>query len=155
MIIHTLKDCRTARAILTHGGLDGRLLDKEYLHCIDWLEDEDEARIIWERARTLNHDFKIHNIVNKPIIPMTPTVQKRKKSRNGFMKINVNDTVLNNKAGFGVIIHDCDDTVVVALRSKSVNKTLQLSVTEQKRFIKQWSCAQKWKLSGSTGAAIK
>ncbi|MBA0823712.1 hypothetical protein Goarm_020424 [Gossypium armourianum] len=39
MIIHTLKDCPTARAILTHGGLDGRLLDKEYLHCIDWLED--------------------------------------------------------------------------------------------------------------------
>ncbi|MBA0835853.1 hypothetical protein Goarm_008107 [Gossypium armourianum] len=121
-----------------------RLIDKEYFHCIDWLEDamrildrkafedlittlwnswnnrnnfffrgkEEEARIVWERVRTLNHDFCIHNIVNKPIILVTPIVQKWEKLPNGFVKINVDATVLNNKTGFGVIIRDCDGFVI-------------------------------------------
>ncbi|MBA0816139.1 hypothetical protein Gohar_000832 [Gossypium harknessii] len=38
-LIHALKDCPTARAILTLGGLDGRLLNKDYSCCIDWIEN--------------------------------------------------------------------------------------------------------------------
>lgn len=37
--IHTLRNCPKARAILSFGGLDSRLLDNEYVMCIDWLED--------------------------------------------------------------------------------------------------------------------
>ncbi|KAH1107769.1 hypothetical protein J1N35_011537 [Gossypium stocksii] len=79
---------------LTIGGFNGRLLDKDYLCCIDWIEDvmhlldkkvvldfisilwhnwnnrnnyvfrgkEDEARVIWERAKTLCQDFLIYNM---------------------------------------------------------------------------------------------
>ncbi|MBA0819735.1 hypothetical protein Gohar_028386 [Gossypium harknessii] len=86
-LVHALKDCPIAWAILTLGGLDGRLHDKDYLYYR--LEDVmrildrkaveefimtlwnswnnrnnfvfrgkgDEAQIIWDRARTLFHDF--------------------------------------------------------------------------------------------------
>lgn len=37
--IHALKDCPSARAILTFGGLDNRLIEGNYSWCIDWLED--------------------------------------------------------------------------------------------------------------------
>ncbi|MBA0753091.1 hypothetical protein Gogos_020938, partial [Gossypium gossypioides] len=103
-LIHTLKDCPTARTILSIGGLDNKLLVKEYDCCIDWLEDvmhvlnkkatadfiivlwnswnnrnnfifrgkEDNAQFVWERAKTLSHDFCIYNLMNDPIIPATP-----------------------------------------------------------------------------------
>ncbi|KAH1038227.1 hypothetical protein J1N35_039970 [Gossypium stocksii] len=38
-IIHALRDCPKARAILSFGGLDGRLLDSPFESGIDWLED--------------------------------------------------------------------------------------------------------------------
>ncbi|KAH1063883.1 hypothetical protein J1N35_028870 [Gossypium stocksii] len=38
-LIHALKDCSTARAILSVGGLDNKLLIKDYYCCIDWMED--------------------------------------------------------------------------------------------------------------------
>ncbi|KAH1122370.1 hypothetical protein J1N35_005530 [Gossypium stocksii] len=87
--VHALKDCSTTWAILTLGGLDGRLHDKDYLYYIDWLKNvirildrkaiedfittpwnswsnrnnfvfrgkKDEAQVIWDKARTLFHDF--------------------------------------------------------------------------------------------------
>ncbi|MBA0564700.1 hypothetical protein Golob_009618 [Gossypium lobatum] len=57
---------------------------------------EEEARIVWER----------------PIILVTPIVQKWEKLPNGFVKINADATVLNNKTGSGVIIRDCDGFVI-------------------------------------------
>ncbi|KAH1039116.1 hypothetical protein J1N35_040859 [Gossypium stocksii] len=33
---------------------------------------EDEVRVIWDRAKTLCQDFRIHNLVNKPVLPITP-----------------------------------------------------------------------------------
>ncbi|MBA0566916.1 hypothetical protein Golob_011689 [Gossypium lobatum] len=38
-LIHALKDYSTARAILSIGGLDNKLLIKDYYCCIDWMED--------------------------------------------------------------------------------------------------------------------
>ncbi|KAK5838771.1 hypothetical protein PVK06_007509 [Gossypium arboreum] len=38
-LIHALKDCPSARAILTLGGFDNLLLVGDYSCCIDWLED--------------------------------------------------------------------------------------------------------------------
>ncbi|MBA0669470.1 hypothetical protein Goklo_000133 [Gossypium klotzschianum] len=70
--IHGLKDCPSARAILTFGGLDNRLIEGNYSWCIDWLEDilrEDDARGVWERAKNLSQDFRIHNLVYMPVIP--------------------------------------------------------------------------------------
>ncbi|KAG8491289.1 hypothetical protein CXB51_014550 [Gossypium anomalum] len=87
-LIQALKDYPTAHAILTLGGLDGRLLNKDYLYCVDWLED---AMLV---------------------LPLTPAVQKWEKPPVGSVKINVDATVLNNKTGFKVIIRDCDGFVL-------------------------------------------
>ncbi|KAA3484184.1 reverse transcriptase [Gossypium australe] len=38
-LIYTLKDCPSARAILTLEGFNNRLLVEDYSCCIDWLED--------------------------------------------------------------------------------------------------------------------
>ncbi|MBA0756442.1 hypothetical protein Gogos_020691 [Gossypium gossypioides] len=38
-------------------------------------KDED-ARVIWERAKMLGDDFRIHNLTIKPILPLTPSPQK-------------------------------------------------------------------------------
>ncbi|MBA0624463.1 hypothetical protein Godav_009820 [Gossypium davidsonii] len=34
-----MKDCPRAREILVAGGLNNSLLDRNYINCIDWLED--------------------------------------------------------------------------------------------------------------------
>ncbi|MBA0754847.1 hypothetical protein Gogos_021784, partial [Gossypium gossypioides] len=47
-LVHALKGCPITRAILTLGGLDGRLLTKDYLYCIDWIEDV--MRILEKKA---------------------------------------------------------------------------------------------------------
>ncbi|KAL1107616.1 hypothetical protein V6Z11_D03G057800, partial [Gossypium hirsutum] len=38
-LIHAMKDCPKAREILVAGGLNNSLLDKNYINCIDWIED--------------------------------------------------------------------------------------------------------------------
>ncbi|MBA0734368.1 hypothetical protein Gogos_018285, partial [Gossypium gossypioides] len=38
-LVHVLKDCPIAWAILTLGGLDGRLHEKDYLYYFDWLKN--------------------------------------------------------------------------------------------------------------------
>ncbi|KAK5811968.1 hypothetical protein PVK06_027361 [Gossypium arboreum] len=38
-LIHALKDCLMTLAILTCGGLDGRLISNNYEHCIDRIEE--------------------------------------------------------------------------------------------------------------------
>ncbi|KAK5842391.1 hypothetical protein PVK06_004741 [Gossypium arboreum] len=66
-LIHALKDCPTARAILNLGGLHGKLLDKYYLYCVDWLEDvmrildrkvvEDFIITLWNNWNNRNNFF--------------------------------------------------------------------------------------------------
>lgn len=34
---------------------------------------EDEVRVIWDRAKTFCQDYQIHHLVNKSVLPITPT----------------------------------------------------------------------------------
>ncbi|MBA0820716.1 hypothetical protein Gohar_028275, partial [Gossypium harknessii] len=43
-LIHALKDCPMARKVLEVGGLDNKLLDGNYINCVDWIEGA--ARIL-------------------------------------------------------------------------------------------------------------
>ncbi|MBA0810516.1 hypothetical protein Gohar_002504, partial [Gossypium harknessii] len=143
-LVHALNDHQTARTILTLSGLDGRLLNKDYPYCIDWIEDvmcfldkkvvadfitmlsdswnnrnnyvfhgkQEEARVIWDRAKTLSQDFRIHNLINKPVLPITPTLKKWEKPICRTVKINFDVTVFNNKTCFGVIVCDSNGFVL-------------------------------------------
>lgn len=37
-MVHALRDCFKARDTLMHGGIDDRVLNSEWITCIDWLE---------------------------------------------------------------------------------------------------------------------
>ncbi|MBA0655841.1 hypothetical protein Goklo_008265, partial [Gossypium klotzschianum] len=58
-------------------------------------------------AKTFGKDFQIHNL----ILPWSPNPHKWEKPPIGFIKINMDAVVCNNKYGFRVIIHDCDGFV--------------------------------------------
>ncbi|MBA0615560.1 hypothetical protein Godav_015683, partial [Gossypium davidsonii] len=144
MTIHALKDCLKVRAILSLGGIDGRLLDFDYERCIDWMEaamgfvdrkafedfvttfwniwnsrnnalfwgKDEDAIVIWDQAKTLTSDFRIHNLTHEPMIPKTHCTQNWEKPPNGFTKVNIVAIVVDNMVVFGVIMRDCDDFVL-------------------------------------------
>ncbi|MBA0586923.1 hypothetical protein Gorai_000064 [Gossypium raimondii] len=74
-------------------------------------KDED-AGVIWERAKMLGDDFRIHNLTIKPILPLTPSPQKWEKPPINFVKVNVDAVVVDNKTRFGVVICDCDGFIL-------------------------------------------
>ncbi|KAK5838772.1 hypothetical protein PVK06_007510 [Gossypium arboreum] len=67
---------------------------------------------LWERAKTLSHDFRIHNLANKPVIPTTPACKKWVKPPDGYVTINFHTSVFNGNVGFGVIARDSDGFVI-------------------------------------------
>ncbi|MBA0726409.1 hypothetical protein Golax_002240 [Gossypium laxum] len=67
------RDCPNAWAILTIGGLDERIINNDFSSCIDWLEEamrskEEAIWVIWERVKSLSTEFRIHNVINRPIL---------------------------------------------------------------------------------------
>ncbi|MBA0549344.1 hypothetical protein Golob_020380, partial [Gossypium lobatum] len=69
---------------------------------------EEEANVVWERAATLCHDFRIHNLLNKPLLPVITTDKKWTKPPYGIVKINFDATVLMKKMGYGMFARDSD-----------------------------------------------
>ncbi|KAL1125844.1 hypothetical protein V6Z11_A13G070600 [Gossypium hirsutum] len=59
-------------------------------------------------------DFRIHNLVKNPMLPITLACKKWEKPHCGYVKINFNATVSKNKVGYGVIVRD-SDVLVLAL----------------------------------------
>ncbi|MFQ6620080.1 hypothetical protein Gotur_000771 [Gossypium turneri] len=47
-LIHALRECPSARAVLRHGGLNQKLLEGTYDRCVDWIEDA--ARVMDKKA---------------------------------------------------------------------------------------------------------
>ncbi|KAG8481388.1 hypothetical protein CXB51_026145 [Gossypium anomalum] len=127
-LLHSLKDCPTSRAVLSLSGWPESTISKKYDHCIDWLEDmmrvldrramvdlmgkEEEAKIIWERASTLNKEFRICNSINEPLLSQNSAGQKWKKPSKGFIKINFDATVGENRIAYGMIIRDDEGFVL-------------------------------------------
>ncbi|MBA0669896.1 hypothetical protein Goklo_007522 [Gossypium klotzschianum] len=118
-LIHALKDCPIAHKIIVLGGLNNNLLVGDYTQCIDWVEyvtrgKEEEAKVVWERAVTLCHDFRIHNLLNKPLLPVISAEKKWAKPPYDTVKINFDATVLMKKMGYGMLARDSDGFVLVS-----------------------------------------
>ncbi|MBA0829243.1 hypothetical protein Goarm_013861, partial [Gossypium armourianum] len=75
-------------------------------------DKDEDAGVIWERAKMLGDDFRIHNLTIKPILPLTPSPQKWEKPPIDFVKVNVDAVVVDNKTRFGVVICDCDGFIL-------------------------------------------
>ncbi|KAK5803826.1 hypothetical protein PVK06_031475 [Gossypium arboreum] len=72
-----------------------------------WGNDED-AIVIWDRAKTLASDFRVHNFINEKMIPKTYCTQHWEKPPNCFPKVNIDAAVVDDMIGFGDIMHNCD-----------------------------------------------
>ncbi|MBA0625151.1 hypothetical protein Godav_010387 [Gossypium davidsonii] len=73
---------------------------------------EEEARIVSERASSLSKEFRIHNLTNKPILPVTPVEMNWVKPQNGIIKINFDATIAPTIMGYGIIAQDWDGFVL-------------------------------------------
>ncbi|MBA0791404.1 hypothetical protein Gohar_015983 [Gossypium harknessii] len=115
-LIHTLKDCPTAREILVLGGLNNNLqlviIHIGTIEIIFFRGKEEEANVVWERTATLCHDFRIHNLLNKPLLLVITADKKWTKPPHGIVKINFDATVLMKKMGYGMLARDSDDFVL-------------------------------------------
>ncbi|MBA0599916.1 hypothetical protein Gorai_006116 [Gossypium raimondii] len=60
-LFHALRNCPKAQDVLIASGFGNRLLVNHRNNAIFRGKDEEEG-VIWERARKLNDDFRIHNL---------------------------------------------------------------------------------------------
>ncbi|MBA0723001.1 hypothetical protein Golax_003622 [Gossypium laxum] len=121
-LIHALKECLKVRETLIIGGLKNRLLDGNYVRCIDWLED-----ILRELDSKAAADFftllwNCWNSRNKMVFqgkdnPTMVMWERAQTLSNDFRIFNLNEppvipptpvTVLNGYVGYGAIARDAD-----------------------------------------------
>ncbi|KAK5793977.1 hypothetical protein PVK06_035164 [Gossypium arboreum] len=67
-----------------------------------------EVGVIWERARKLNDDFRIHNLSSQPILPQVPKSYKWEKPQERVTKVNVDAAVNSYGTSLGIIARDSD-----------------------------------------------
>ncbi|KAG8499092.1 hypothetical protein CXB51_005499 [Gossypium anomalum] len=73
---------------------------------------EDRAQLIWDRASSLGKEFKIHNLLNVPVLSQNEAIKQWDKPPRGFVKLNFDATIKGNRMGYGAIIHDNDGFVL-------------------------------------------
>ncbi|MBA0844753.1 hypothetical protein Goarm_022707 [Gossypium armourianum] len=72
-----------------------------------WGKEED-AWLIWERARTLGDDFRIFNLSHIVMKPRPPRSQRWVKPLIDVIKINVDAGIHDTVVGIGIIVRDSD-----------------------------------------------
>ncbi|MBA0597708.1 hypothetical protein Gorai_007507, partial [Gossypium raimondii] len=109
-LVHALKDRQTARTILTLGGLDGRLLNKDYPYYIDWIKDVMcflDKKVVADFITTLSDSWN-----NRNNYVFRGKEEKARKPLCRTVKKNFDVTVFNNKTCFGVIVCDSNGFVL-------------------------------------------
>ncbi|KAK5839500.1 hypothetical protein PVK06_008297 [Gossypium arboreum] len=67
---------------------------------------EEEAQVVWDRARTLNQDFCNCNLLNDPLLLANPIFKRWETPPRGHVKIKFDVFVSNNRVGYEVIARD-------------------------------------------------
>ncbi|MBA0749337.1 hypothetical protein Gogos_003282 [Gossypium gossypioides] len=73
---------------------------------------EDDTWVVWEQARTLGDDFRIHNLSYAPMNPTPLRSHRWTKPPNEAIKINVDAAVFYSVVGIGIIVRDHDGFVL-------------------------------------------
>ncbi|KAH1038582.1 hypothetical protein J1N35_040325 [Gossypium stocksii] len=74
--------------------------------------EEEEARVTWERAAVLSHEFRIFNLLETPMLPKPTVVKVWKKPGHGSVKINIDAATSERKMSFGIVARDHDGFVL-------------------------------------------
>ncbi|KAG8478537.1 hypothetical protein CXB51_028294 [Gossypium anomalum] len=93
----------------------------------------DVAVMIWERAQTLSKDFRIFNLTEPPVIPLTQMNMGWKTLPTGYIKVNVVAAVSNGCSGFGVVARE-NDGFVLGGCYKFRNEAMDVNWAELKAF---------------------
>ncbi|MBA0649770.1 hypothetical protein Goklo_017295 [Gossypium klotzschianum] len=106
--IHALKYCPTSQTILSIGGLDNSTISKDWNNRNNFIfrGKEDEAQVIWDRARTLSQEFRICNLINDLLLFTNPVVKRWEIPLKGFVKINFVASICDNRVDYVVIARD-------------------------------------------------
>ncbi|MBA0666336.1 hypothetical protein Goklo_002758, partial [Gossypium klotzschianum] len=86
---------------------------------------DEEAKVIWERAASLSHNFRIFNLLEKPMLPRSVVVKVWMKPPQGVVKINFDATVAGKKTSYGLLARDSDGFVLGG-RAGVLDKDLQI-----------------------------
>ncbi|MBA0771472.1 hypothetical protein Gotri_006982 [Gossypium trilobum] len=95
--------------------------------------NEDEARIVWERTCTLSQNFCICNLLNEPLLSLNQVAKKWQKPPKGFIKINFDALVCEDRVGYGVIARD-DEGFVLGGGGGFIKKTMSVEEAECHAF---------------------
>ncbi|MBA0579300.1 hypothetical protein Gorai_021561, partial [Gossypium raimondii] len=77
-----------------------------------WNGIDEEAKVIWERAVSLSHDFQIFNLLEKPMLPRMVMEKVWRKPSQGVVKINFNAIVAGKTTSYGLLARDSDGFVL-------------------------------------------
>ncbi|MBA0841133.1 hypothetical protein Goarm_003643 [Gossypium armourianum] len=105
-LIHAFKDFPMSRAIFSIGGWNDSTISKDYKCCVDCLEDM--MRVLHKKSYDRPYDY----IMNEPLLSPNLAVKKWEKPPQGFVKINFDASVCDNRVGYGAIAKDDDDFVL-------------------------------------------
>ncbi|KAA3469211.1 reverse transcriptase [Gossypium australe] len=84
---------------------------------------KEDARVTWERASCLSHDFRISNLVEKPMLLILSKTSEWKKPEVRVLKINFDVVFQHNQAHFGLVARD-NDGFVLGGRMGKVDKVV-------------------------------
>ncbi|KAA3470678.1 reverse transcriptase [Gossypium australe] len=73
---------------------------------------EEEAKVIWERASCLSNDFRIFNMVEKPLLLISRERRGWKKLETDVIKVNFDAAFQDGQAYFGLIARENDGFVL-------------------------------------------
>ncbi|MBA0684772.1 hypothetical protein Goari_026335 [Gossypium aridum] len=108
---------------------------------------EEDAKVTWDRAVALNRDFRIFNLLDKPMIPKPVVVRDWQKPEVGVIKINFDATIHENMEWYGLVARDTDGFVLGG-RVGTSNNVLSIEWTEMHAMevsikyarSKNWKC---------------
>ncbi|MBA0867739.1 hypothetical protein Goshw_003518 [Gossypium schwendimanii] len=69
-------------------------------------DTEEDAKVIWDRAAMLNRDFRIFNLMEKPMIPKPVEERGWQKPGTGVVKINFDAAINGRMMSFGLVAMD-------------------------------------------------
>ncbi|MBA0734159.1 hypothetical protein Gogos_018102 [Gossypium gossypioides] len=119
-LIHAIKDCLSARATMTYGGLDDKLISFDLEHCINWLEAD---------MRVLNKKFM------EDLITLLWGKKKITSLFVGFVKINMDAAIQEGRVGLGVISRDNEGFM---LGRGCLKETMMNSAWAELMAIEEW-----------------
>ncbi|KAH1107515.1 hypothetical protein J1N35_011283 [Gossypium stocksii] len=108
---------------------------------------EEEATVIWERASTLSKEFRICNLLKEPLLSPSSQTKKWDKPPKGFVKINFDATVSDNRTGYGAIVRD-DEGFVLSGGGGFIDRCMSVQEAECLAFEESIQLATKINIKG-------